>query len=511
MSAPPPPPPVYYPPPPQPVKSGGNIGWVLGAVAVLFIIVIVIALSFRKKKKEGDQCKVKNPDSNGVYEYDSKLECVLSRCSGNFIRFGDICEEKLPEGENDEEIARVFPLSYLYVPQVLKTPSGGFGDSYALGGEQYMSSIDCEMRCSEDDDCVAAMYTDTVNHDANDHACYGIKAGTGSKTYGVHTHYSTLVKEPFAQGVVENPKFVDGKAVVAGTPWAGTTGWETKQSSSAHPTAYLSWHPFSKDGTKQWASWSADPDCFVSIKYPREVVLKGYVVASTSDANNYTPAKVALEGSKDGTTWTKIKETTTPEPSRVVGYSKNRTSIIAREKLDANTTGYTHYRARIPDSNGNYNNLTEVRLYTTLGDYAPAALDICINAGDTPGDSVWDFHGSASAATSVADLVSRWTNETIVNGTGVSAKSLGYKWVCMLSDSACMTYFVFTKDKPTETIVDDKYCSYTNDTSTGAIPQGIKALCSSLNPSTKIDGHPYFNTWRCIDLSNPSAASRGVL
>jgi hypothetical protein len=255
----------------------------------------------------------------------------------------------------------------MYVENIKKYPQTGFGNSYNLDGEQYWSTIDCEMRCSEDDDCMAVAYTDTVNTYDADNACYGFKAGTGSKTYTDHNHYSTLVKSPFEQGIVENPKFVDGKAVVTGTPWAGTTGWETSMSTSAHGTIYLSWHPFSRDSGKQWASWSSDDVCSVGIKYPRSVILKGYVVASTSDVNNYTPSKIVLEGSNDNSTWSLIKESTTPNPTIVVGYNKNRTSIIAREKIDTNNTSYSYYRVRIPDSNGNYNNITEVILFTTLG------------------------------------------------------------------------------------------------------------------------------------------------
>lgn len=257
------------------------------------------------------------------------------------------------------------PLSYMYVPQVLRVPNSGFG-TVTADDVKYVSSIDCELACSADENCVAAMYTDTVNSTVNDRACYGLPVGTGNKTYKTHTHYSTLVKEPFEEGVVENPKFIDGTTpVVAGTPWAGTTGWKTSSSTSA--IAYnSSWHVFSGTSSKAWATWTNDSERFVGIKYPRKVVLKGYVVASTSDVNNYTPAKVVIEGSNDSTKWVAIKETTTPKPSTTVGYSKNRTSIIAREKL-TNTTGYSSYRVRIPDNNSAYNNINEVRLFTTLG------------------------------------------------------------------------------------------------------------------------------------------------
>lgn len=255
---------------------------------------------------------------------------------------------------------------YYYKSKVLEIPGGGYEPATQKG---YMSGMECETACSLDDDCYAAMYTDTVNSSANDNACwhYGEPTGTPT-TWTTHTHYSTLVKEPFESGGFPNPKFVDGKPILDGTVWSGTDSslWETFSSPSAHGTVYLSWHPFAYTGGKQYASFTGQDKPHVGIKYPKPVVLNGFIIESTSDGNNYIPGKLVVEGSNNGTDWNIIKETTTP--AGVVGYNKNRNAIIARETLK-NVQPYTHFRVRVTSDGRTsvYNNINEFRLFTTLG------------------------------------------------------------------------------------------------------------------------------------------------
>jgi hypothetical protein len=253
-----------------------------------------------------------------------------------------------------------------YTPKVRKTPTGGYPSAKL---QDYMSAMACETACSADTSCYAAMYTDTVNSSANDNACWHYGKPSGTPTWGDHSHYSTLVKQPFDFGVYPNPKFVDGKPIIDGTPWGDTNKnhWETFSSASAHGTIYLSWHPFSYDSSKVFAAYKGQDKPYVGISYPRPVILKGFTIESKSDNNNYIPDKLVVEGSNDGMNWTEIKETTTP--SGVVGYSKNKLAIIARETL-TNDKAYRVFRVRVTSDNRAtvYNNIGEIRLFTTLGD-----------------------------------------------------------------------------------------------------------------------------------------------
>jgi hypothetical protein len=135
--------------------------------------------------------------------------------------------------------------------------------------------------------------------------------------------------------------------------------------------------------------------------------------------------------------------------------------------------------------------------------------DICITVPDLPAGSTWAFHDSAGASATLADLAFRWANDTVVNDKGESAKSLGYNWVYMTSDSLCHTYFLFGKGRPTEDVVDDKYCSYTNNRRP-YLPQGVKHLCGNNVPVSKIDGHPSGVTWRCVKLDSVRAIPKST-
>ena len=168
---------------------------------------------------------------------------------------------------------------------------------------------------------------------------------------------------------------------------------------------------------------------------------------------------------------------------------QGRTAIIYDGKLISLTDAY---KKIYPDL------IERCSVNNPISEASPHSFDICVAAGDTPANITWDFHGSAGGSTTVADLASRWKNGTIQNAKGESAKDLGYKWVCMTINSACSTFYLFSKDMPVDTKVEDKFCGYTVGGS--GIKQGIKGTCSTLNPS-KIDGHPSGITWRCIDLS----------
>jgi hypothetical protein len=104
----------------------------------------------------------------------------------------------------------------------------------------------------------------------------------------------------------------------------------------------------------------------VGIKYPGKVILKGYVVISHSDDNNYIPERITIEGSNNSESWTVIKSHTVP--GNAVGYAKNKHAIIARNYVETNTKEFRYYRVRISSDNRStvYNNINEVTFYTTL-------------------------------------------------------------------------------------------------------------------------------------------------
>jgi hypothetical protein len=329
-----------------------------------------------KLKKEGDDCEIDNGDSRGTYEIDSKGKCVLKSCDSGWKVDGKKCTkilesiggDKVPQAPAPAP-APARPLTTpgaakLYEEKILQQPTVGYP---AAARKPYMSGFECETTCNDDDDCYAAMYTDTVNSSVNDNACWHFGKPTGDVTWGSHQHYSTLVKGEFDEPVYENPKFIEGNALITGTPWTGTTGWDTFHSGSAHGDIYLSWHPFTYSSSKQWASFTGQDKPHVGIKYPKPVILKGFIIESTSDTNNYTPDSLVVEGSNDGNTWTMIKDVMTP--SSAIGYNNNKKSIIAREMLKNNNIKFSQYRVRVTSSNKAtvYNNITEIRLFTTKG------------------------------------------------------------------------------------------------------------------------------------------------
>jgi len=220
-----------------------------------------------------------------------------------------------------------------------------------------MSVSKCQESCNDRDDCVGITYRFGNN------TCM-MKGSVGLYPLGSYDIYDWYQKFTSGEQIYENPAFT-GKstAAVTGTGWANyTTGWDTYMTSSAHGTIYLSWHPFSQDSSKQWASWTgADESC--GIKYPGKVILKMYMIDSTSAANNYTPDEIVVEASNDGTTWTELQSHTTP--SENVGYNKNKKTTIGFRDMSTNNTAYSHYRVRIP-TGGHYNNINNFKLFTTL-------------------------------------------------------------------------------------------------------------------------------------------------
>ena len=384
--------PMFYGPPAGP-PGGSDSGAMIALVVVIFLIISSVSLLiyfFMNRKKEGDVCK--GTDVNAVYKYNKDKKCLIDTCNTGFAFSkatescvpsleGDTCIGSDPNGmyKNGKDNTCDFvecKTGYVLVDGTCTAPTASplasetMYDRNILNiavtgytGTQYPYSDEaaCNARCLDDETCDGVSFTDTVNSSVNDNACWKLVRNPDEEvTYGTHDHYSASIKAPVL--VYENPTFTGKNTVdVTGTPWSAD-GWDTFMSSTAHGKLYLSWHPFSHDTAKMWASWTS-ADEYVGIKYPKKVILKMYIINSTSDRNNYTPGSVVVEGSNDGTAWAPLKTTTTPADN--VGYGKNRTRTIAYEDMSSNTTPYMYYRARI-SSGGKYNNISDFKLFTTL-------------------------------------------------------------------------------------------------------------------------------------------------
>jgi hypothetical protein len=254
-------------------------------------------------------------------------------------------------------------------PSKTQVPSGA--DSVQ---KKYVTPYMCETNCLLSEDCLGAIYTDTTSTNINDYACRHVTNIRGDTTgYTDHTHYRTVMKtSPFGtQKVYVNPKFTENGAVLEGTPWKGTTGWSTFSSTSANGSIYKSWHPFSYDN-KKFAAFTGQDKPHVGITYPFKVILKGFVIVSFKNNNNYIPQKLVIEGSNDGSSWSILKEIISPINGyqlTIINNKDNTFAIIAREKLLSNTVAYSQYRVRVTSDNRKtvYNNISEIRLYTTKG------------------------------------------------------------------------------------------------------------------------------------------------
>jgi hypothetical protein len=283
----------------------------------------------------------------------NEFKVAMDPIGANYMVFNEL----LFYGREDTP-ADVMSSQTMYDRNILHYTATGYDATHY----HYGSDISCHAKCLEDDTCDGIQYTDTTHSTVKDGACWKLSKKDGeATTYAVHTHYSTSLKAPVL--VYQNPPFTAKSTVdITGTPWSAD-GWDTYMSSTAHTQVYQSWHPFSHDASKTWSSWTA-PDESVGIKYPKPVILKAYIIDSSSDGNNYTPKSVIVEGSNDGTTWAPLKTSTT-SPSDAVGYKKNRTTTVGYEDMSSNTTPYSYYRVRIPGG-GVYNNISDFKLFTTL-------------------------------------------------------------------------------------------------------------------------------------------------
>ena len=74
-------------------RQSNLINWIFGAIGLLFFAIVLIVLFGKsKKKKLDDSCTIKNPDVNGIYKLNSKLQCILDSCKTGYVLKGNKCE-----------------------------------------------------------------------------------------------------------------------------------------------------------------------------------------------------------------------------------------------------------------------------------------------------------------------------------------------------------------------------------------------------------------------------------
>ena len=191
---------------------------------------------------------------------------------------------------------------------------------------------------------------------------YDVTDNLGNKAITVGRKVTVVPIPPVA-----NPYFISENTITTNDDWPDGSGFEIEHSSSHNGDGWNAFRdpnpdtdPITTDNQWGWTAYSANDD-WVSITYPRQVVLNKYVFTARNN-DEYAPRKWQIQGSNDSgeitsRTWTDIGPMMAPHYPWL-------TREVTEVDISFNKVAYSSYRVLCPMINNTLKSIGFIQFYT---------------------------------------------------------------------------------------------------------------------------------------------------
>ena len=191
---------------------------------------------------------------------------------------------------------------------------------------------------------------------------YDVTDSLGNKAITVGRKVTVLPIPPIA-----NPYFISENTITTNDDWPDGSGFEISHSSAHNSTGWAAFRdpnpdtdPVTTDNQWGWTAYSTNDD-WVSITYPRQVVLNKYVFTARNN-DEYAPRKWQIQGSNDSgeissRTWTDIGPMMVPHYPWL-------TREVTEVDISFNKVAYSSYRVLCPMVDNTLKSIGFIQFYT---------------------------------------------------------------------------------------------------------------------------------------------------